>query len=106
MFGRVVVVGGLVARALEAHLVCHLARALQTSAEPEPEPVLGGLRIALRRLVTVLDGHPATLGWLSSVRGHRVDPLRVDRFGQSDSLPDLYRQHGSGVEAILEACGP
>ena len=57
------------------------------------------------RLVTVIDGHPATLGWLGSVRGHRVDPLGVDRFGQSGSLQDLYREHGISLEAILEACG-
>ena len=57
------------------------------------------------RLVTVVDGHPAALGWLGSVRGHRVEPLGVDRFGQSGSLPDLYREHGIGVEAILAACG-
>ena len=56
------------------------------------------------RMVTVIDGHPATLGWLGSVRGQRVEPLGVDRFGQSGSLPDLYREHGIGVEAILEAC--
>ena len=56
------------------------------------------------RLVTVIDGHPATLGWLGSVRGQRVEALGVDRFGQSGSLPDLYREHGIGVEAILEAC--
>ena len=56
------------------------------------------------RIVTVIDGHPATLGWLGSVRGQRVEPLGVDRFGQSGSLPDLYREHGIGVEAILEAC--
>ena len=56
------------------------------------------------RIVTVIDGHPATLGWLGSVRGHRVEPLGVDRFGQSGSLPDLYREHGIGMDAILEAC--
>ena len=57
------------------------------------------------RIVTVVDGHPATLGWLGSVQGHQVEPLGVDRFGQSGSLPDLYREHGIGKEAILEACG-
>ena len=56
------------------------------------------------RIVTVIDGHPATLGWLGSVHGQRVEPLGVDRFGQSGSLPDLYREHGIGVAAILEAC--
>ena len=39
------------------------------------------------RIVTVIDGHPATLGWLGSVRGQRVEPLGVDRFGQSGIAP-------------------
>ena len=56
------------------------------------------------RIVTVIDGHPATLGWVGSVRGHRVEPLGVERFGQSGSLPDLYREHGIDVDGILEAC--
>jgi pyruvate dehydrogenase E1 component len=55
-------------------------------------------------LVTVLDGHPATLSWLGSVLGHRVRALGVDRFGQSADLPDLYRVHGLDVDAILDAC--
>jgi pyruvate dehydrogenase E1 component len=29
-------------------------------------------------LVTILDGHPATLSWLGGVRGHRVRPLGVE----------------------------
>jgi pyruvate dehydrogenase E1 component len=55
-------------------------------------------------LVTVLDGHPATLSWLGSVLGHRVRALGVDRFGQSADLPDLYRVHGLDADAILDAC--
>ena len=58
------------------------------------------------RIVTVIDGHPATLGWLGSVRGHRVEPLGVDRFGQSGSLPDLYREHGIGMDAIPKLAVP
>ena len=42
-------------------------------------------------LVTILDGHPAAHGWLGGVRGQRVVPLGVDRFGQSGDIPDLYR---------------
>jgi pyruvate dehydrogenase E1 component len=53
-------------------------------------------------LVTVLDGHPATLAWLGSVAGRRVYPLGVDRFGQSGDIPDLYRAHGLDAEAILD----
>ncbi len=54
-------------------------------------------------LVTVLDGHPATLAWLGSVRGQRVEALGVDRFGQSADIPDLYAAMGIDGEAILDA---
>jgi pyruvate dehydrogenase E1 component len=55
-------------------------------------------------LVTVLDGHPAAHAWLGGVRGHRVVPLGVDRFGQAGDLPDLYREYGLDEDAILDAC--
>jgi pyruvate dehydrogenase E1 component len=55
-------------------------------------------------LVTVLDGHPAAHAWLGAVRGQRVFPLGVDRFGQSGDIPDLYRAYGLDTEAILDAC--
>jgi pyruvate dehydrogenase E1 component len=54
-------------------------------------------------LVTVLDGAPAALSWLGGVRGHRVSPLGVDRFGQTGSLPDLYRDYRLDAEAIVDA---
>ncbi|HEX2439229.1 MAG TPA: 1-deoxy-D-xylulose-5-phosphate synthase N-terminal domain-containing protein [Methylomirabilota bacterium] len=54
-------------------------------------------------LVTVLDGHPAALSWLGSVRGHRTFPLGVDHFGQSADVVDLYRVHGIDEDAILDA---
>lgn len=54
-------------------------------------------------LATVIDGPPATLSWLGSVRGHRVAPLGVDRFGQSGDIPDLYRTYRLDAEAILDA---
>jgi pyruvate dehydrogenase E1 component len=55
-------------------------------------------------LVTVLDGHPAAHAWLGGVRGQRVVPLGVDRFGQSGDIPDLYREYGLDADAILDAC--
>ncbi len=54
-------------------------------------------------LVTVLDGHPATLAWLGSVFGHRVRPLGVEHFGQTGSIPDLYRHYGIDANAIVSA---
>jgi pyruvate dehydrogenase E1 component len=55
-------------------------------------------------LVTILDGHPAAHGWLGAVRGQRVVPLGPSRFGQSGDLPDLYREYGLDVDAILDGC--
>ncbi|HEY1365316.1 MAG TPA: transketolase [Xanthobacteraceae bacterium] len=54
-------------------------------------------------IVTVLDGHPATLGWLGAVRGHRVRPLGVEHFGQTGSIPDLYRHYGLDTNSIVAA---
>ena len=54
-------------------------------------------------LVTVLDGHPATLSWLGAVARHRVHALGVERFGQSGDIPDLYRTYDIDADAILDA---
>jgi pyruvate dehydrogenase E1 component len=54
-------------------------------------------------LVTVIDGHPATLSWLGGVKRHAIEPLGVERFGQSADLPDLYRLHGVDTDAIFKA---
>ena len=55
-------------------------------------------------LVTLLDGAPATLSWLGSVRGQRVRALGMERFGQSGDLTDLYRTYRLDPEAVLDAC--
>jgi len=55
------------------------------------------------RLVTVIDGSPATLSWLGSVRGMRVSPLGIDRFGQTGDVPDLFRSYRLDAEAIVDA---
>jgi len=54
-------------------------------------------------IVTVLDGHPATLAWLGAVHGHRVRALGVEHFGQTGSIPDLYRHYGIDANAIVAA---
>jgi pyruvate dehydrogenase E1 component len=54
-------------------------------------------------IVTVLDGHPATLAWLGGVGGHRVRSLGVEHFGQTGSIPDLYRHYGIDANAIVAA---
>ncbi len=60
-------------------------------------------------LVTVVDGHPTTLGWLGSVAGHRTRALGVEHFGQTGTVADLYRHHGidaHGIVAAAEAASP
>jgi pyruvate dehydrogenase E1 component len=54
-------------------------------------------------IVTVLDGHPATLAWLGAVHGHRVRALGVEHFGQTGSIPELYRHYGIDANAIVAA---
>src|ERR1700761_5200619 len=54
-------------------------------------------------IVTVIDGYPAALGWLGSVRGHRVEALGVEHFGQTGTIADLYRHYGIDANAIIDA---
>jgi pyruvate dehydrogenase E1 component len=54
-------------------------------------------------IVSVLDGHPATLAWLGAVQGHKLRPLGVEHFGQTGSIPDLYRHYGVDANAIIGA---
>ena len=70
-----------------------------TDATPAVETLFAPLS-ADAALVTVLDGHPATLAWLGSASGRRVYPLGVEHFGQSGDIPDLYREHQIDAEAI------
>ncbi|GGH17649.1 pyruvate dehydrogenase E1 component [Alsobacter metallidurans] len=54
-------------------------------------------------IVSVLDGHPATLAWLGGVHGHRQKALGVEHFGQTGTIADLYRHHGIDANAIVHA---
>ena len=54
-------------------------------------------------LVTVVDGHPATLAWLGAVGGHRTRALGVEHFGQTGTIADLHRHYSIDTRAILTA---
>jgi pyruvate dehydrogenase E1 component len=54
-------------------------------------------------LITMIDAAPASLSWLGGVLGHKVSPLGIDRFGQTGTLPDLYRAYRLDVDAVVEA---
>ncbi|UJW86827.1 transketolase-like TK C-terminal-containing protein [Devosia sp. SL43] len=54
-------------------------------------------------LITAIDAHPATLGWLGSVLGHRTITLGVEHFGQTGTVHDLYAHFGIDAAAIENA---
>ena len=55
------------------------------------------------RIVTVIDGHPATLAWLGGVHGHATVGLGVEHFGQTGTVDDLYRHYGIDAQSIAAA---
>ena len=75
------------------------------SAEAHVEYLLRGIPSHCK-IVTVIDGHPATLSWLGSVAGHQTIPLGVEHFGQTGSIGDLYGHFGIDAASIVERiCG-
>ncbi|MHA1158687.1 MAG: transketolase, partial [Alphaproteobacteria bacterium] len=54
------------------------------------------------RIVTVIDGHPATLSWLGGVAGHKTLSLGVEHFGQTGTVADLYRHYRIDAKSIAE----
>jgi len=54
-------------------------------------------------IITVLDGHPATLSWLGGVMGHHTVSLGVEHFGQTGTVQDLYRHYCINADAIIAA---
>lgn len=54
-------------------------------------------------IVTVLDGHPHTLSFLSAVRCMPISCLGVADFGQSGDVDDLYRYFGIDADTIVGA---
>jgi pyruvate dehydrogenase E1 component len=81
----------------------HAARWLGERPAPSHVETLLSVLAPGAGLVTVLDGAPAALSWLGSVRGCRVSPLGIDRFGQTGDLPDLHRQYRLDAPAIYDA---
>ncbi len=72
----------------------------QTAAKSHVEALLEDLPRHCK-IITVIDGHPATLSWLGSVAGHQSLPLGVEHFGQTGTIGDLHRHHGIDAAAIV-----
>jgi len=54
------------------------------------------------KIITVIDGHPATLAWLGAVHGHQTIPLGIEHFGQTGTIADLYHHYGIDAASIVE----
>jgi pyruvate dehydrogenase E1 component len=54
-------------------------------------------------MVTVLDGHPHTLAFVSTINRVPSAALGVSRFGQAGGLDDVYRYHGIDTDSIVRA---
>ncbi|MCY4151812.1 MAG: transketolase [Aestuariivita sp.] len=54
------------------------------------------------KIISVIDGHPATLAWLGSVYGHQTIPLGVEHFGQTGTIHELYRHFGIDEASIVK----
>ena len=54
-------------------------------------------------MVTVLDGHPHTLAFLTGINRVAGVALGVSQFGQAGSLDDVYRHHGIDTDSIVRA---
>ncbi|MBY5378345.1 transketolase (plasmid) [Rhizobium leguminosarum] len=54
-------------------------------------------------IVTVIDGHPATLSWLGGVAGHRTVSHGVEHFGQTGTIADLYRHFGIDRQSLVRS---
>ena len=54
-------------------------------------------------LITVIDGHPATLSWLGAVHGHQTIPHGVEHFGQTGTIAELYRHFRINASALVQS---
>lgn len=54
-------------------------------------------------IVTVIDGHPATLSWLGSVAGHKTISHGVEHFGQTGTIGDLSQHFQIDRNALVNS---
>ncbi|MDB2498270.1 transketolase [Alphaproteobacteria bacterium] len=55
------------------------------------------------KILTVIDGHPATLTWLGGVRGNPTISHGVDHFGQTGQINDLYQHFAIDHESLVRS---
>jgi len=77
--------------------------AVRTATRPTLPGVLRSAFHVRAPLVTVHDGASHAMAWLGSALGVNSISVGVDSFGQSGSIPELYRLHGLDSDAIVNA---
>lgn len=55
-------------------------------------------------VITVVDGHPHSMAWIGGALNVPTTPLGVVGFGQSGTVPDLYREYKIDAASIRAAC--
>ena len=55
-------------------------------------------------IVTVVDAHPHSLAWIGAALNAPTCPLGVVGFGQSGTIPELYREYKIEAASIRAAC--
>jgi pyruvate dehydrogenase E1 component len=97
---------------IQAEVVCVTSPGLlfeavqaQRGLADAPSWILGQVFPAERSapMVTVLDGHPHTLTFLSTINRVPGASLGVTKFGQSGGLDNIYRYHGIDTDSIVRA---
>jgi pyruvate dehydrogenase E1 component len=78
------------------------ARARGEAAEAQVERLLAPLPRHCT-LLTLVDGHPATLAWMGGVFGHPVIARGVEHFGQTGTVAELYRHFGIDAQSLVDA---
>ena len=54
-------------------------------------------------IITIIDGHSSSLSWIGAVRGHKVFPLGVNKFGQSGDLKEVYEDTNIDFKSIIDS---
>ena len=54
-------------------------------------------------IITIIDGHSSSLSWIGSVKGHKIFPLGVNKFGQSGDLKEIYEYTNIDFKSIIDS---
>ena len=53
-------------------------------------------------IITIIDGHSSALSWIGSIKGQKIIPLGVNKFGQSGDLKEVYQFNEIDLNSIVD----